>query len=154
MHARLAVEDLLVKAVLHHTSEFTQVINFSIFCSLLTLLLLFSGEKPFKCNYCLFKTANRTHLKRHITTHLSKFLRHFSVMYHYLVAILTDKKPYKCEFCHKTNKSKDSLSQHKKMNQQTEEMNCHICEFSSFYKCGLKFHMDSENHTQFQTQIQ
>ncbi|XP_063861123.1 zinc finger protein 888-like isoform X3 [Scylla paramamosain] len=60
-----------------------------------------TGEKPYSCNVCPYKTSYSEALKRHIRIH-------------------TGEKPYKCEKCDYRSKDYGSLKQHAKKHSQID----------------------------------
>ena len=86
--------------------------------------LLHTGEKPFSCQYCGF----RSKLKYNMKVHISTFHENNS------------REKFKCAICEKVLSHKTALSRHKKIHFGLKNVICPVCQKAFFRKDELKSH--------------
>lgn len=84
-----------------------------------------TGEKPYSCLYCDYKSADSSNLKTHIKTKHSKEM------------------PYKCERCFQTFAEEDELMQHGLTHEENKTHHCAHCDHKSSNSSDLKRHIIS-----------
>lgn len=84
-----------------------------------------TGEKPYSCLYCDYKSADSSNLKTHIKTKHSKEM------------------PYKCERCFQTFAEEEELMQHGLMHEENKTHHCAHCDHKSSNSSDLKRHIIS-----------
>ncbi|XP_052745779.1 zinc finger protein 350 [Bicyclus anynana] len=81
-----------------------------------------TGEKPFCCEICNFKCAHKHNLLNHIKTH-------------------TGEKPFSCEICNYRCAQKDDLKRHARIHTGEKPFSCEICNYKCARKHNLLAHM-------------
>lgn len=84
-----------------------------------------TGEKPYSCLYCDYKSADSSNLKTHVKTKHSKEL------------------PYKCERCFQTFADEEELLQHASTHEEIKTHQCAHCDHKSSNSSDLKRHIIS-----------
>lgn len=84
-----------------------------------------TGEKPYSCLYCDYKSADSSNLKTHIKTKHSKEM------------------PYKCERCFQTFSEEEELLQHGLTHEENKTHHCAHCDHKSSNSSDLKRHIIS-----------
>ncbi|XP_035481662.1 zinc finger Y-chromosomal protein 1 isoform X1 [Scophthalmus maximus] len=84
-----------------------------------------TGEKPYSCLYCDYKSADSSNLKTHIKTKHSKEM------------------PYKCERCFQTFAEEEELMQHSLTHEENKTHHCAHCDHKSSNSSDLKRHIIS-----------
>uniref|UniRef100_A0A1A8GVP3 Zinc finger protein, X-linked n=1 Tax=Nothobranchius korthausae TaxID=1143690 RepID=A0A1A8GVP3_9TELE len=84
-----------------------------------------TGEKPYSCMYCDYKSADSSNLKTHIKTKHSKEM------------------PYKCERCFQTFTEEEELMQHGLTHEENKTHHCAHCDHKSSNSSDLKRHIIS-----------
>ncbi|XP_076024568.1 zinc finger Y-chromosomal protein 1 isoform X2 [Genypterus blacodes] len=84
-----------------------------------------TGEKPYSCLYCDYKSADSSNLKTHIKTKHSKEM------------------PYKCERCFQTFAEEEDLLQHGLTHEENKTHHCAHCDHKSSNSSDLKRHIIS-----------
>nr|XP_057943925.1 zinc finger Y-chromosomal protein 1 isoform X3 [Doryrhamphus excisus] len=84
-----------------------------------------TGEKPYSCMYCDYKSADSSNLKTHIKTKHSKEM------------------PYKCERCFQTFAEEEELNQHALTHEENKTHHCAHCDHKSSNSSDLKRHIIS-----------
>ncbi|XP_035999065.1 zinc finger Y-chromosomal protein 1 isoform X2 [Fundulus heteroclitus] len=84
-----------------------------------------TGEKPYSCMYCDYKSADSSNLKTHIKTKHSKEM------------------PYKCERCFQTFAEEEELLQHGLTHEENKTHHCAHCDHKSSNSSDLKRHIIS-----------
>ncbi|KAM6907690.1 zinc finger Y-chromosomal protein isoform 2-T2 [Xenentodon cancila] len=84
-----------------------------------------TGEKPYSCLYCDYKSADSSNLKTHIKTKHSKEM------------------PYKCERCFQTFAEEEELMQHGLTHEENKLHHCTHCDHKSSNSSDLKRHIIS-----------
>ncbi|XP_034405818.1 zinc finger X-chromosomal protein isoform X9 [Cyclopterus lumpus] len=84
-----------------------------------------TGEKPYSCLYCDYKSADSSNLKTHIKTKHSKEM------------------PYKCERCFQTFADEEELIQHGLTHEENKTHHCAHCDHKSSNSSDLKRHIIS-----------
>ncbi|KAM3601312.1 uncharacterized protein V6R79_010535 [Siganus canaliculatus] len=84
-----------------------------------------TGEKPYSCLYCDYKSADSSNLKTHVKTKHSKEM------------------PYKCERCFQTFAEEDELMQHGLTHEENKTHHCAHCDHKSSNSSDLKRHIIS-----------
>ncbi|XP_061659113.1 zinc finger Y-chromosomal protein isoform X4 [Syngnathoides biaculeatus] len=84
-----------------------------------------TGEKPYSCMYCEYKSADSSNLKTHIKTKHSKEM------------------PYKCERCFQTFAEEEELNQHGLTHEENKTHHCAHCDHKSSNSSDLKRHIIS-----------
>uniref|UniRef100_A0A1A8SKD7 Zinc finger protein, X-linked n=1 Tax=Nothobranchius rachovii TaxID=451742 RepID=A0A1A8SKD7_9TELE len=84
-----------------------------------------TGEKPYSCMYCDYKSADSSNLKTHIKTKHSK------------------ETPYKCERCFQTFTEEEELMQHGLTHEENKTHHCAHCDHKSSNSSDLKRHIIS-----------
>uniref|UniRef100_A0A8C1YTZ3 Zinc finger X-chromosomal protein-like n=1 Tax=Cyprinus carpio TaxID=7962 RepID=A0A8C1YTZ3_CYPCA len=84
-----------------------------------------TGEKPYSCLYCDYKSADSSNLKTHIKTKHSKEM------------------PYKCDRCFQTFAEPDELLQHGLTHEEAKTHQCTHCDHKSSNSSDLKRHIIS-----------
>ncbi|XP_020564545.1 zinc finger X-chromosomal protein isoform X4 [Oryzias latipes] len=84
-----------------------------------------TGEKPYSCLYCDYKSADSSNLKTHIKTKHSKEM------------------PYKCERCFQTFAEEEELLQHGLTHEENKTHQCAHCDHKSSNSSDLKRHIIS-----------
>ncbi|XP_036897860.1 zinc finger X-chromosomal protein-like isoform X3 [Sturnira hondurensis] len=84
-----------------------------------------TGEKPYKCQYCEYRSADSSNLKTHIKTKHSKEI------------------PFKCDICLLTFLDTKEVQQHALTHQETKTHQCAHCDHKSSNSSDLKRHIIS-----------
>ncbi|XP_028323185.1 zinc finger X-chromosomal protein [Gouania willdenowi] len=84
-----------------------------------------TGEKPYSCLFCDYKSADSSNLKTHIKTKHSKEM------------------PYKCERCFQTFAEEEELMQHGLTHEENKTHPCAHCDHKSSNSSDLKRHIIS-----------
>uniref|UniRef100_A0A8D0EBL4 C2H2-type domain-containing protein n=1 Tax=Salvator merianae TaxID=96440 RepID=A0A8D0EBL4_SALMN len=84
-----------------------------------------TGEKPYQCQYCEYRSADSSNLKTHIKTRHSKEM------------------PFKCELCFQVFSDTKELQQHILMHQESKTHQCLHCDHKSSNSSDLKRHIIS-----------
>ncbi|XP_012688701.1 zinc finger X-chromosomal protein isoform X2 [Clupea harengus] len=84
-----------------------------------------TGEKPYACHYCDYKSADSSNLKTHVKTKHSKEM------------------PYKCDRCFQTFAEMDELMQHGLTHEEAKSHQCPHCGHKSSNSSDLKRHIIS-----------
>lgn len=84
-----------------------------------------TGEKPYACQYCEYKSADSSNLKTHIKSKHSKEI------------------PLKCDICVLTFSDSKEAHQHALMHQKSKTHQCLHCSHKSSNSCDLKRHIIS-----------
>ncbi|KAM4795782.1 zinc finger X-chromosomal protein [Rhinophrynus dorsalis] len=84
-----------------------------------------TGEKPYLCQYCDYRSADSSNLKTHVKTKHSKEM------------------PFKCEICLQTFADSKELQAHAILHQESKSHQCLHCEHKSSNSSDLKRHIIS-----------
>lgn len=84
-----------------------------------------TGEKPYSCLYCDYKSADSSNLKTHVKTKHSREM------------------PYKCERCFQTFAEEEELTQHSLTHEENKAHHCDHCDHKSSNSSDLKRHIIS-----------
>ncbi|XP_053523170.1 zinc finger X-chromosomal protein-like isoform X4 [Artibeus jamaicensis] len=84
-----------------------------------------TGEKPYKCQYCEYRSADSSNLKTHIKTKHSKEI------------------PFKCDICLLTFLDTKDVQQHALIHQESKTHQCVHCDHKSSNSSDLKRHIIS-----------
>ncbi|XP_034971237.2 zinc finger X-chromosomal protein [Zootoca vivipara] len=84
-----------------------------------------TGEKPYQCQYCEYRSADSSNLKTHVKTRHSKEM------------------PFKCDFCFQIFSDTKELQQHLIMHQESKTHQCLHCDHKSSNSSDLKRHIIS-----------
>uniref|UniRef100_A0A3B1KB71 Zinc finger protein X-linked n=1 Tax=Astyanax mexicanus TaxID=7994 RepID=A0A3B1KB71_ASTMX len=84
-----------------------------------------TGEKPYSCLYCDYKSADSSNLKTHVKTKHSKEM------------------PYKCDRCFQTFAEAEELQQHALTHEEAKSHQCAHCDHRSSNSSDLKRHIIS-----------
>ncbi|XP_026106702.1 zinc finger Y-chromosomal protein 1-like isoform X1 [Carassius auratus] len=84
-----------------------------------------TGEKPYSCMYCDYKSADSSNLKTHVKTKHSREL------------------PFHCERCGQTFSEEDELTQHASTHEDARGHQCSHCDHRSSNSSDLKRHVIS-----------
>ncbi|XP_065597558.1 zinc finger X-chromosomal protein isoform X3 [Cyrtonyx montezumae] len=84
-----------------------------------------TGEKPYQCQYCEYRSADSSNLKTHVKTKHSK------------------ETSSKCEICFQTFSDTKELQQHTLMHQESKTHQCLHCDHKSSNSSDLKRHIIS-----------
>ncbi|KAK6486148.1 zinc finger X-chromosomal protein-like isoform X1 [Huso huso] len=84
-----------------------------------------TGEKPYQCLYCEYKSADSSNLKTHVKTKHSKEM------------------PYKCERCFQTFAEAEELLHHTLTHEEGKTHQCSHCDHKSSNSSDLKRHIIS-----------
>ncbi|XP_076146212.1 zinc finger X-chromosomal protein isoform X1 [Alosa pseudoharengus] len=84
-----------------------------------------TGEKPYACHYCDYKSADSSNLKTHVKTKHSKEM------------------PFKCDRCFQTFAEMDELVQHGLTHEEAKSHQCPHCGHKSSNSSDLKRHVIS-----------
>ncbi|KAM9299789.1 zinc finger X-chromosomal protein isoform 2-T2 [Morus bassanus] len=84
-----------------------------------------TGEKPYQCQYCEYRSADSSNLKTHVKTKHSK------------------ETPFKCDICFQTFSDTKELQQHTLMHQENKTHQCLHCDHKSSNSSDLKRHIIS-----------
>ncbi|KAM9567575.1 zinc finger X-chromosomal protein isoform 2-T2 [Guaruba guarouba] len=84
-----------------------------------------TGEKPYQCQYCEYRSADSSNLKTHVKTKHSK------------------ERPLKCDICFQTFSDTKELQQHTLMHQESKTHQCLHCDHKSSNSSDLKRHIIS-----------
>ncbi|KAF6202320.1 hypothetical protein GE061_004718 [Apolygus lucorum] len=81
-----------------------------------------SGDKPYPCGSCSFKSRTRRDLKTHEMIH-------------------TGDKPYGCSICSYRGRQITHLADHMRTHSSEKPFGCQICDFRTKYQPYLRYHM-------------
>jgi hypothetical protein len=81
-----------------------------------------TGEKPFSCTLCEYRTAQKSDLTSHMKTH-------------------TGEKPYSCTLCKYRTGHKSHLTDHMRTHSGEKPFPCTLCEYRTATKSDLTDHM-------------
>ena len=81
-----------------------------------------TGEKPYACDKCTYRAAQKSDLKRHMRTH-------------------TGEKPYACDKCTYRAALKGTLERHMRTHKGEKPYACDKCTYRAARKGTLKKHM-------------
>ncbi|UYV65501.1 hypothetical protein LAZ67_3004529 [Cordylochernes scorpioides] len=81
-----------------------------------------TGEKPFKCEHCDFRTSYERSLKQHLHNH-------------------TGEKSFNCEQCDYRAHWKNNLILHSKIHSGEKPFKCEHCDYQTSHKKSLKTHL-------------
>ncbi|XP_051981820.1 zinc finger Y-chromosomal protein 1 [Xyrauchen texanus] len=84
-----------------------------------------TGEKPYSCMYCDYKSADSSNLKMHVKTKHSREL------------------PFRCERCSQTFSEEEELTQHAATHEDARGHQCSHCDHRSSNSSDLKRHVIS-----------
>ncbi|UYV83676.1 SETMAR [Cordylochernes scorpioides] len=84
--------------------------------------LTHTGEKPFKCEHCDYRTIYKNDLKVHLCTH-------------------TGEKPFKCEHCDYRAIQKKSIVRHLGTHTGEKHFKCEYCDYRAIQKNNLVRHL-------------
>ena len=95
-----------------------------------------TGERPYCCEQCEFKCAEKGHLTRHIRTHAKEkpfsctvcgksFAQSGNLKQHQVTH--TDEKQHKCDVCGKSFRQKGNLTQHLRTHSGDKLYGCESC---------------------------
>ncbi|XP_019482083.1 PREDICTED: zinc finger X-chromosomal protein isoform X3 [Hipposideros armiger] len=84
-----------------------------------------TGEKPYECQYCEYRSADSSNLKTHVKTKHSKEM------------------PFKCEICLLTFSDTKEVQQHALIHQESKTHQCLHCDHKSSNSSDLKRHIIS-----------
>ncbi|XP_077613021.1 zinc finger X-chromosomal protein isoform X3 [Crocuta crocuta] len=84
-----------------------------------------TGEKPYQCQYCEYKSADSSNLKTHVKTKHSKEM------------------PFKCDICLLTFSDTKEVQQHALIHQESKTHQCLHCDHKSSNSSDLKRHIIS-----------
>ncbi|XP_026307111.2 zinc finger Y-chromosomal protein isoform X2 [Piliocolobus tephrosceles] len=84
-----------------------------------------TGEKPYQCQYCEYRSADSSNLKTHIKTKHSKEM------------------PFKCDICLLTFSDTKEVQQHTLVHQENKTHQCLHCDHKSSNSSDLKRHVIS-----------
>nr|XP_060626099.1 zinc finger X-chromosomal protein isoform X1 [Anolis sagrei ordinatus] len=84
-----------------------------------------TGEKPYQCQYCEYRSADSSNLKTHVKTRHSKEM------------------PFKCDICFQIFSDTKELQQHIIMHQENKTHQCLHCDHKSSNSSDLKRHIIS-----------
>ncbi|XP_032331243.1 zinc finger X-chromosomal protein isoform X2 [Camelus ferus] len=84
-----------------------------------------TGEKPYQCQYCEYRSADSSNLKTHIKTKHSKEM------------------PFKCDICLLTFSDTKEVQQHALIHQESKTHQCLHCDHKSSNSSDLKRHIIS-----------
>uniref|UniRef100_A0A8I5R0M7 Zinc finger protein Y-linked n=1 Tax=Papio anubis TaxID=9555 RepID=A0A8I5R0M7_PAPAN len=84
-----------------------------------------TGEKPYQCQYCEYRSADSSNLKTHIKTKHSKEM------------------PFKCDICLLTFSDTKEVQQHTLVHQESKTHQCLHCDHKSSNSSDLKRHVIS-----------
>ncbi|CAI5772353.1 finger X-chromosomal [Podarcis lilfordi] len=84
-----------------------------------------TGEKPYQCQYCEYRSADSSNLKTHVKTRHSKEM------------------PFKCDICFQIFSDTKELQQHIIMHQESKTHQCLHCDHKSSNSSDLKRHIIS-----------
>uniref|UniRef100_A0A1W7RBE2 C2H2-type domain-containing protein n=1 Tax=Agkistrodon contortrix contortrix TaxID=8713 RepID=A0A1W7RBE2_AGKCO len=84
-----------------------------------------TGEKPYQCQYCEYRSADSSNLKTHVKTRHSKEM------------------PFKCDICFQIFSDTKELQQHILMHQESKTHQCLHCDHKSSNSSDLKRHIIS-----------
>uniref|UniRef100_A0A2K5Q8G0 Zinc finger protein Y-linked n=1 Tax=Cebus imitator TaxID=2715852 RepID=A0A2K5Q8G0_CEBIM len=84
-----------------------------------------TGEKPYQCQYCEYRSADSSNLKTHIKTKHSKDM------------------PFKCDICLLTFSDTKEVQQHTLVHQESKTHQCLHCDHKSSNSSDLKRHVIS-----------
>ncbi|UYV65689.1 hypothetical protein LAZ67_3005152 [Cordylochernes scorpioides] len=81
-----------------------------------------TGDQPFKCEYCDYKSAAKYQLDRHLFKH-------------------TRIKPFKCEFCDHKTSNKNDLNKHSRIHTGDKPFKCEYCDYRAAANYQLARHL-------------
>ncbi|XP_005371910.1 zinc finger X-chromosomal protein isoform X1 [Microtus oregoni] len=84
-----------------------------------------TGEKPYECQYCEYRSADSSNLKTHVKTKHSKEM------------------PFKCDICLLTFSDTKEMQQHALIHQESKTHQCLHCDHKSSNSSDLKRHIIS-----------
>ncbi|XP_023571164.1 zinc finger X-chromosomal protein isoform X3 [Octodon degus] len=84
-----------------------------------------TGEKPYQCQYCEYRSADSSNLKTHVKTKHSKEM------------------PFKCDICLMTFSDTKEVQQHALIHQESKTHQCLHCDHKSSNSSDLKRHIIS-----------
>lgn len=84
-----------------------------------------TGEKPYQCQYCEYRSADSSNLKTHVKTKHSKEM------------------PFKCDICLLTFSDTKEVQQHALIHQESKTHQCLHCDHKSSNSSDLKRHIIS-----------
>ncbi|KAK7800250.1 hypothetical protein U0070_006491 [Myodes glareolus] len=84
-----------------------------------------TGEKPYECQYCEYRSADSSNLKTHVKTKHSKEM------------------PFKCDICLLTFSDTKEVQQHALIHQESKTHQCLHCDHKSSNSSDLKRHIIS-----------
>ncbi|ERE65122.1 zinc finger Y-chromosomal protein isoform 3 [Cricetulus griseus] len=84
-----------------------------------------TGEKPYECQYCEYRSADSSNLKTHVKTKHSKEM------------------PFKCDICLMTFSDTKEVQQHALIHQESKTHQCLHCDHKSSNSSDLKRHIIS-----------
>ncbi|CAH1389107.1 unnamed protein product [Nezara viridula] len=119
-----------------------------------------TGETPYHCGVCQYKTVQKSNLTRHLKKH-----RHHRVskadklrvcahcnyrtpnsahLLAHIRAAHTGEAPYSCKHCDYKSAQRSNLKRHMRKHTGERPFSCHLCSYSTAYAYVLKKHI--ENH--------
>ncbi|XP_023954509.2 zinc finger protein 260 isoform X6 [Bicyclus anynana] len=105
-----------------------------------------TGEKPYSCDICSYKSSQKCNLVQHMRTHSGekpyscetcnyKCSQRSSLLYH--IKTHSSEKPYSCDRCNYKSARKYTLLRHMTTHTGEKPYSCEICN----YKCARKGHL-------------
>lgn len=81
-----------------------------------------TGEKPFLCPYCPYRTTRNALLKEHINTH-------------------TGERPFSCPYCPYNSSHRNILKRHIRTHTGEKPYTCNLCSYRAASKTNLNSHL-------------